>query len=216
MDYLPLCNLLQVGWGALCPWNKGSECKTRPQNCTAGKVVPPGQPLLLQGPFLTSIPGCTSGTHPLQSPHVVHPAQNQGQEFQIQLQKLKQAHYRRGDLLEQIAKYCQDTDANSNKEDWAKRRWTVKLATLILNGLERFLPGPLHWATLTWNSHPQYRLMHFHAPRNSPIHHSILILKPLRATTKRELPQWSTVTLVVSYFSISLVHEHIAKSEPSS
>lgn len=53
--------------------------------------------------------------------NVVHPAQNQcgtqRQEVQVQLQKVKQAHDRRANLLEQIVKHWQDRDANSNKAD---------------------------------------------------------------------------------------------------
>lgn len=150
MDSLPLCNLLQDGWGALCTWNKGSDQNQAiVLHCRQGGAT--RAPLLLQGPFpSSSIPQLREERIPSnQHSNVVHPAQNQcgtqGQEFKVHLQKVNRL------ITEEkiyLVKYWQ--------ADRGKRSWTVKLATLILHPLERLLRGPLHWAALSWKSHPQY------------------------------------------------------------
>lgn len=111
----PSATYCKSGEEPSAPGTRDRSAKARQPCCTAGKVVPPGQPLLLQGPFLSSsIPSYTSGTHPLQSTqergspssepvwhHLIcqrtkqSKGLTQGQEFKVQLQKVKQAHYRR-------------------------------------------------------------------------------------------------------------------------
>lgn len=153
MDSLPLCNLLQVRWGALCTRNEGSECKGQAtvlhcrksgatfllhlgnHFCSKGLSWPAASPAAFQD----TSPPVNTGTWFTQlrtseaSSQISEKKQSkrltQRQESKVHLQKVKQAHYRREDLSEQIAEYWQDTDANSNKADRGKRRWAVKLAT---------------------------------------------------------------------------------------
>lgn len=112
------------------------------------------------------------------------------QEFKVQLQKVKQAHHRRENLLEQTSKYWQARDANSNKADGGKRRQTVKLAAPSIPPLERLLHGPLHQATHSWNKPPLIQAHILLCPKQQSHTPSILIPSRYKVskkdTTKRE------------------------------
>lgn len=139
------CNLLRVGWKALCTWDKGSEWKSKATELCCRKSVLSHQ--------AASVPK-TSTNHRCPQLHTRNAAPRhtaiympswkplwhllicqrtkeskglmQVQESKVQLQKVKQPHHRRENLLELIAKYWQARDANSNKAGWGKRRQSVK------------------------------------------------------------------------------------------
>lgn len=189
MDSLPLCNLLQDGWGALCTWNKGSDQNQAiVLHCRQGGAT--RAPLLLQGPFpSSSIPQLRQERIPSnQHSNVVHPAQNQcgtqGQEFKVHLQKVNRL------ITEEkiyLVKYWQ--------ADRGKRSWTVQLATLILHPLERLTAtwAPALGSTQLEEPSP-VRFMQFHDPRKGPI----LIpssIKPLREIQPKESSYYDLLPL---------------------
>lgn len=133
----PSATYCKSGEEPSAPGTRDRSAKARQPCRTAGKVVPPGQPLLLQGPFLkqqhpqlhvrNASPPVNTGTWFTQlrtsvaSSHMSEnktiKGSNTGARIQSTASEGQTGPLQKRNLLAQTANYWQDRDANSNKAD---------------------------------------------------------------------------------------------------